>query len=71
MTMRHALPLLALTLAACSSTPKPRAIPVLAEAHRCPSFPLAPAELLKPPAKTDFLNPMHSPRPSRRSSSTT
>ena len=59
MTMRHGLPLLALTLGACSTTPSPHPIPVLAEAHRCPPYPLPPAALLKPPAKTDFLNPTH------------
>ena len=53
MTSKPALPLLALMLSACASTPKP--IPVLAEAHRCPAFPQPPAALLKPPVKTDFL----------------
>jgi len=59
MRMKPALPLLALTLTACASVPKPQPIAVLAEAHRCPSFPLPPPGLLKPPAKTDFLPPMH------------
>ena len=53
MISKPALPLLALMLSACASTPRP--IPVLAEAHQCPAFPLPPAALLKPPAKTDFL----------------
>lgn len=57
MTMKPALPLLALLLSACASAPKPQPIPVLAEAHQCPAFPLPPEGLLKPPAKTDFLNP--------------
>jgi hypothetical protein len=51
------LPLLALLLSACASQPKPQPIPVLAETHRCPAYPLAPAALLKPPVKTDFLDP--------------
>ena len=55
MIMKRALPLLALQLSACASTPKPQLIPVLAEAHQCPPYPLPPAALLKPPAKTDFL----------------
>jgi hypothetical protein len=59
MTMKLALPLLALMLSACASNPKPQPIPVLAQAHQCPAFPLPPAALLKPPAKTDFLPPTH------------
>jgi len=61
MTLKHALPPLALLLpisllGACASKPQPpQAIAVLAEAHQCPAYPLAPAALLKPPAKTDFL----------------
>jgi len=57
MILRPALPLLALTLGACANQPKPQPIPVLAEAHRCPPYPLPPEALLKPPSKTDFLNP--------------
>ena len=57
MTSKPALPLLALMLSACASKPKPQPIPVLAEAHQCPAYPLPPAALLKPPVKTDFLNP--------------
>jgi len=62
MTSKPVLPLLALTLptlllGACGSSPRPQPIPVLAEAHQCPSFPLPPAGLLKPPARTDFLPP--------------
>ena len=59
MISKPALPLLALTLSACASKPKPQPIPVLAEAHQCPAYPLPPAALLKPPAKTDFLHPTH------------
>jgi hypothetical protein len=55
--MRHALPLLALLLSACASSPKPQPIPVLAETHQCPGYPVPPAALLKLPVKTDFLNP--------------
>ncbi len=43
MTLKSALPLLALTLSACASAPRPQPIPVLAEAHQCPAFPLPPA----------------------------
>ena len=57
MISKTALPLLALMLSACASTPKP--IPVLAEAHQCPAFPQPPPALLKPPAKTDFLKKTH------------
>ena len=59
MTSKHALPLLALTLGACASNPRPQPIPVLAEAHQCPAFTLPPAALLKPPGKTNFLDPTH------------
>jgi len=37
--------------------PRPQPIPVLAEAHQCPAYPLPPADLLKLPVKTDFLTP--------------
>jgi hypothetical protein len=61
MTSRHALPMLALALLlpleACSTTPKPQAIPALAEQRQCPAYPLPPAALIKPPVKTDFLPP--------------
>ena len=30
---------------------------MLAEQRHCPAWPLPPAALLKPPAKTDFLSP--------------
>jgi hypothetical protein len=48
----------ALTLAACASKPAPpQPIPALAETRQCPAFPLPPEQLLKAPAKIDFLNP--------------
>ena len=51
--------MLALALSACASKPAPpQAIPVLAQQHLCPSYPLPPASLLKPPAKVDFLPKM-------------
>jgi len=53
--MKRALPPLALMLGACATSPKPQPVPVLADSHQCPAFPLPPATLLKPPAKTDFL----------------
>ena len=60
MILKRALPPLALLLlSACSSSPEPQPIPVLAEAHQCPAFPLPPEALLNPPAKTDFLPPTH------------
>ena len=49
----------ALALSSCASSPKPQPIPVLAETHQCPAFPLPPASLLKPPVKTDFLPVTH------------
>jgi hypothetical protein len=55
--MKRALPPLALLLSACATPPKPQPIPVLAEAHQCPAHPLPPEALLKPPAKTNFLDP--------------
>jgi len=56
MILKAALPLLVLTLIGCASNSTPRPIPVLAGARHCPVWPLPPAELLKPPAKTDFLD---------------
>jgi len=58
MNLKLALGLLALLPGACATTPKPQAIPVLAEAHQCPAFPRPPELLLKAPSKTDFLHPM-------------
>ena len=57
MTFKPALPMLALALSSCASKPAPRPIPVLAQQHQCPAYPLPPAGLLKPPAKIDFLPP--------------
>jgi hypothetical protein len=31
----------------------------VAEQRQCPAYPLPPAALLKPPLKTDFLQPTH------------
>ena len=59
MHMKHALPMLALALNACVSTPKPRPIAAVAELRQCPAYPLPPEALLKAPAKTDFLPPTH------------
>ena len=56
MIMKRALPPLALLLSACAAKPQaPQPIPAVAEQRQCPAFPLPPTELLKPPAKTDFL----------------
>lgn len=56
MTSKAALLLPALLLSACATKPRaPQPIPALAEQRQCPPFPLPPAELLKPPVKTDFL----------------
>jgi hypothetical protein len=61
MTSKLALLLPALLLSACASKPTtPQPIPALAEARQCPAFPAPPEELLKAPAKTDFLNPIGS-----------
>jgi hypothetical protein len=57
-------------LGACASQARPQPIPVLAETHQCPAYPLPPADLLKPPMKTDFLGQTPWSPPSRRSSST-
>jgi hypothetical protein len=58
MISRAALPTLVLVLSACAGKPQaPQPIPALAEHRQCPPFPLPPEELLKPPVKTDFLNP--------------
>ena len=71
MRSNAALPMLALTLSSCASTPEaPQPIPVVAETRQCPAYPLAPADLIKPPIKTDFLPKTASPLPSRPSNST-
>jgi len=48
--------MLALLLGACGQQ-RPQPIPAVAEARHCPAYPLPSQELLKPPAKTDFLHP--------------
>ena len=58
MTSKPALPMLALALSACASKPRPAAADRGAgRAAPCPAYPLPPAELVKPPVKTDFLTP--------------
>ena len=60
MTMKPVWPLLALALTSCAAkVPPPQPIPALAEQRLCPAWSLPPAALLKPPAKTDFLDPTH------------
>ena len=57
MILKSALPLLAALLSACAENPQPpQPIPAVAQARQCPAFPLPPSELIKPPAKTDFLS---------------
>jgi hypothetical protein len=71
MRFNPALPMLALTLSSCASKLEPlQPIPAVAQARQCPAYQLPPADLLKPPAKTDFLPPTLSPQLSKRSSST-
>ena len=56
MTSTNAWPMLALLLGGCAATQRPvPPLPVLAEQRTCPAYPLPPAALIKPPAKTDFL----------------
>ena len=77
MNLKRALPPLAKLLnvsllSACAAKPlAPQPIAALAEARQCPAYPLPPEDRLKAPVKTDFLNPIASPPPSRPSSSTT
>jgi len=71
MNMKSALPPLALLLSACAAKPQaPQPIPALAEQRQCPAWPVPPEALMKPPAKTDFLNPTPSSPPNKPSSST-
>jgi len=45
-------------LGACAArVPSPQPIPAVAQARQCPAYPLPPADLLKPPATTNFLSP--------------
>jgi hypothetical protein len=48
----------------------PQPIPVVAKQRQCPPYPRPPANLMKPPLKSDFLSATAWSRPSRRSSST-
>jgi hypothetical protein len=57
MILKLAWPLPVLLLGACASNPTPPPIPVLAEVHQCPAYPLPPSALLQAPVKTDFLIP--------------
>ena len=44
-------------LSACAASPQaPQPVPAVAEQRQCPAYPLPPADLLKPPVKTDFLH---------------
>jgi len=63
MIMKRVLPLLACLLGACAARPQtPQPLSAVAEARQCPAYPLPPPDLLKPPAKIDFLHPTASPR---------
>ena len=57
MTSKIAWPLLAAALTACAAKEKLAPIPAVAETRTCPAYPLPPADLIKSPAKTDFLIP--------------
>ena len=58
MTSKLALLTLAFALSGCASQPPAvQPIPAVAEQRQCPAYPLPPATLLKPPARTDFLSP--------------
>jgi uncharacterized membrane protein len=47
-------------LSACAAKPQaPQPIPAVAQQRQCPAYPLPPADLMKPPVKTDFLTPTH------------
>ena len=60
MTLKHALPALALLLGACAAKPQtPQPIPAVAQARQCPAYPMPPVDLVKPPAKTSFLPRTH------------
>ena len=59
MITKCAWPLLALALSGCGAKlERPQPIPAVAQARQCPPYPLPPAALLKPPAKSDFLTPI-------------
>ena len=58
MNMKPALLLLAVSLTACATRPRPpHPIPAVAERRQCAPYPLPPEALTKPPVKTDFLTP--------------
>jgi hypothetical protein len=69
--LKHDLPLLALVLCARSSTRgRPQSLAAVAEQRLCPRPAQPPAQLVVPPKKMDFISPIASWQPSRRSSST-
>ena len=71
MTLKLALPMLALALSGCSSgKDRPQPLAAVAEQRLCPPPAQPPARLVVPPKKTDFLSPTAFSPPSRRSSST-
>ena len=56
MTSKHAWPMLALALNACSSVrDRPQPLAAVAEQRLCPPLAQPPARLVVPPKKTDFL----------------
>ena len=59
MTFKLALPMLAaaLLLSSCARNPDPQPIPAVPERLICPAPAQPPAELIKRPAKIDFLPP--------------
>ena len=58
MTLKRALPMLALALTACSSkSDRPQPLAAMAEQRLCPPPAQPPARLVLPPRKTDFLLP--------------
>ena len=57
MSSKLALPMLALALSAARRPQAAQPITAVAEQRHCPAYPLPPADLLKPPVKTDFLPP--------------
>ena len=58
MTLKLALPMLALALSGCSSgKDRPQPLAAVAEQRLCPPPAQPPARLVVPPKKTDFLSP--------------
>jgi len=69
MTIKLALQICALAMSV-SCAPQPERIPVAPDQPLvCPRFPAPPAELMVPPARTDFLPPDTPPSLSRSGSS--